>query len=387
MYKPANNKIQFILFFLLYNSIVLIIHFSKDYMGDRALSVGTLIHPWASIQYFFTYFNEFSKRALVGTFFNIFQIDITYESIFIFSIIVINLFFILFYLFSKKVFEKQPAHYFTFFMLLFILSPAVAAQRGLHISFLDNPNLLLTLIMIIAIIKYSTKINMIIVPLLSTIAIFIHEAFILINTPLILSIIINEIKDKKHTWRLLYIEISTVIFASLMIYLFGKVDQNTLENVRLLLPDDAIGPASDAFKIWTRSITDNFEITQAEYRLETWKTIFPIFPLLLSYIYLVASLLHWTKMTWSQKLVAISPLGILPLYLIAHDFVRFIALFIILLFVVFIYLLRDTKVYLKISKVDKIIIFIIFAYSFFGPLGVMTGFPYVNNFENIINSI
>lgn len=387
MHILTNNKFQFSFFLILYNSIVFIIHFTKVFTGDRALATGTLIHPWASVQYFFTYFDEFSKRALIGTFFNIFQIDITYESIFVFSIIMINLFFVVFYFFSKKAFEEQPNDYFALFMFLFILSPAVAAQRGLHISFLDNPNLLITLIVIISIIKYSTKINIAVVPLLSLMGIFIHEAFILINIPLILSIIINEIKNKKHTLILLYIEIATVIFAALIIYLFGKADQNTLENIRTLLSDDALGPASDAFKIWTRSIADNFKITQAQYTFETWKTIFPIFPLLFSYIYLAGSLLHWTKMTWSQKLVMISPFGILPLYLIAHDFVRFIAVFVILLFVAFVYLLRNTKAHLRISRIEKILIFVIFVYSFFGPLGVMTGFPYVHNFENIINSV
>ena len=370
------KHIGFVVFIFLSNFFVFFINFTKFILQNRDYTTGSLIHPWVSVQYYFTYYNEFSKRALVGSAFNFFSIGISEQSIFIFSILSINIFFIFFYIYAKKAFDNYSKFYFNVFILIILVSPAFAMQRGFMISFLDNANLAI-LIMTITFLTYSSsKINYILIPLLIIIGTLTHEAFLLTSVPLIFAISLHEIYNKNKSIILLIVEFFTVLTLVIIIYLHGQVDQSTLDAVGSTLPYNARGPAHDAFLIWTRNLSDNLPIVFSEYKWATFRTILPILLLVILYSYFFIRILKYSTLNIFAKFVFLSPFSLLLIFIIAHDFARFLALLIISICISFLYLLKFYKPTIVYTKVDKILVILLILFSFAGPTGIMTGFPY-----------
>ncbi len=375
---------QFSILFIIFNLFFFNMHFLKIITGTFSLE--GLISPWNISQYFFTYSDEFVKRGFIGTIFDYAGLDVNYLSIFTFSIISANLFFVLFYLFAKKSFQTVPNKYFLFFMSLFVISPAVSMHIGYDIGRYDSINMTLMVLIIMLIIQPFRYLNTILVIFLICIGLLIHEAFVFINIPLLMAITYNEIKKDNHKIIYFYAEIFTIAVAFLILFLYGKADFLTLDKVKDL--STLLAPSFDhssPLKVWTASLDDNVRRTfLSYYHIDTWLSIAFVLPLLFLYYYFSEKILHFSKMKYSQKLVFLSPLGLFPLFFIGIDFIRWVALVISLVFVMFAYLYRYREEYIsintfQISKNEKIIAILIIAYTLLGPLGVTNSFPYLIN--------
>ena len=372
------DLLYFAFFHFVYNILLLSIHFTKSFVGDSSLATPTLVHTWGIVFYYFSYFEEFAKRSLIGTFFQFFHIEPNFQTVFLFAILLLNLFYTLFYLLVYTSFSHLSKKTFYLFLLFFILSPVTVMQRGLYILFFDNFNLIITTLIIYSLIRYTTHLNLFLIPFLITIGILNHEAFLLINFPLIFAILINEYMQKRVTIKLLTVTLITVVFMSIIIVLYGSIDNpSVFQHILSHLPVQSYTPAQDVFQSWQRSLYDNYLITVAELKPFTLKSMLPVLVVTLLYFFLLLNILQFNKLTLGENLVLFSPFGMLPLFIIAHDFARFFALMTFMMFFAFIYMVSYRKEPLHLSKGTYFILILLSLTFFLGPFGVMTGFPYI----------
>ena len=358
------------LFFLfVFNTVYLCTLLTKEPIKE------SLVHPWLYIQYFLNYKFEFIKRGLIGSFFQFFGIEPNQNTIIIFSIVVANLFFILFYLMAKKAFRKQNDTHFFLFISLFLLSAATAMQFAYDIGRFDYINLLLLMSIIILLTLSFKQYYIILIALLLFLMLINHEAILFIGIPLVMTISYHEVQKHNYPPQLLYVEVTIIIISLLLLFLFGKADNTTLASVNLVIHQTFPTLYTvDALSVWQNSFADNIAITLSQYQY-VWKSFFVALPLVGLYIYLFSSLLEWSHMSFSQKLIFLSPFGILPMFILGHDFFRWLSMLIIIFFISFIYLLREKQSPLQYNKKELFAIIIIFLYTFMGPLGVMDAFP------------
>lgn len=378
-----NTRTLFSANFFLFFSLFLLTFFNTNIIKLINGDFDKLIGPWKLTQYFFSYSSEFTKRALIGTFYELTSIDVSFSSILILSVLSLILFFIIIYTLARSSFILSDKKYFNLFIILFIISPATVMHFGIDLGRFDHITFAIMALMVLILTHYTNSYLVIFIPLLISINLLIHEAFLFTGLSLILTISYNEYKQQKVSKKFLLFELVAIVISLVAILFYGQASPSTLNYVlseaNNTYPD--YKRYDDAVSVLSRSISDNLNITLPRYlKIDTWVHILFVLPLLTSYMYLMINILTKNTMSKPQWLVLLSPLTILPLFLLGADFFRWFALFLTLEFIIFIYLIQDLKITFNnhtLTILDKTSLGIIILYTFLGPLGIMaTSFPY-----------
>lgn len=365
------NIRYFLLFIVLFNlalSSVLI----SDYFTGK-LEWARIVSDYNLTQYFVSYSHEFLKRGLIATFFEYLSISVNTLNVFIVSYSVINLIFILLWQFSALVFKADDQKkIFIIYLLIFVCSPATAMQLGNDFGRLDSINSLLMISSIMIVLYAPIAWGFFAMTALSVMALLIHEIYLFTGLPLVLLVFWIRISSGNKNVKLFIISLIVILSVLFCIVLFGKADYpNTLSYL-----SNQTGFQVDTFPIsvWTSSLSENVVFTfERLQQFKTWQSLVKDFAIL--FIYLVLYLLPFKNLnlSWSLKLVLLSPLAILPLFIVGVDFSRWIGLMIFNMFIAFLvvwYQVYQDEIKIKISK--KYIYFVCFAMilGLTGPLGI-----------------
>ena len=359
------NKFFIILFLfnLLFFSTLI-----SDYFTDKLSWIRT-VTDYNLAQYYASYYLEFLKRGLVGSLFSFFSVPVNPLTVFAFSLGVVNLIIIILYILSVSSFPSSGReNVFFMFLLAFVFSPATAQQFGNDIGRLDPVILLFMLISIWVALESKTKLLPYFLVTFTILALLIHEIYVFIGLPLVLFSL--YIRSQCRVLLSLYVYLLSAVFFIMLIMLFYG-GANIEETVHYLVQSTGLPQDRYPIAVWTSSLRENIIFTYAKYgELKTWITLFKGGMILLPYILLIAFLIRGKKLTRSVKLFLISPLAVLPLFIIGIDFSRWIGIMIFNILIMFVIIVR----YLKNSNQDvhipKQLWYILFFIVFTGPIGI-----------------
>lgn len=356
---------------------------------EKSLAAGGVASDFKMLQYLFTYRFEFLKRGFVGTIFDLLSIAPTKKFLFVFSVVCSNAIFLLMSNLFIKASESSSKKAFIWVLFLFALSPAAAWNLGYEFGRADILNLVIELIAITLVIS-KWKQAVLLIPLLIAVGILNHEAFIFLNFPIILTIILNELGNEiiKRTAVFSSIVVAIVIGCSVM--LFGNV---TPQNVGILYssvyhrPLPAQLPMVNPFMIVTTNLETNVKYNMVQYLTFFSRShYFAVFPLVGVYVYLYSRILDFQSLSKEKKLVFISPFLIFPMFLVSWDTYRWISIMIINMFVSFAYLCfrSSNQIEFKGIRHLKLSLVILLLYAFVGPAGAYDSLPY---FSTILRKV
>ncbi len=383
--KTLTSGKNFLIFFILFN-ILLMHKLFHSIIVKGFVDYQFIIGSWKVSQYFFTYFDEFSKRGLIGTVFDLFNIEVTYAHILLLSIIISNIFFVIFYIFSKAAFNDNEEKYFNVFMIFFIISPATIMHLGADLGRYDH-YILLVFITSIVLLSKDTRVIAFILPILLVIGLLIHEIFLFLYAPVIIAIFFYLYKSNNKNIKILYFCIISIISTLILLYINGKVDIQIMNNVRnkAIMICSSSGSIDSSLLVWSRSVFDNIFYTLN--KIITLKSLFHVIsmsPLLILTVYILNKILKTSdNYNINLKLIFYSVFFMFPLYILGRDSARWTALLIMNLFIVFIFLKNELKINLRdidFTKKDKIILVLIFLHTFLGPIEITTSYKIVTVF-------
>ncbi len=167
------------------------------------------------VQYFITYEKGFTPRGFVGTILKITGIEPTITTLFTFSFITVGILLAL----MLKIFRNRTL------FLLYILSPFTIINYAYDFGRLDPLLLLIEVIALLVIVKDRKIFSKIAVIILVILGIIIHEAFLLLNFPLI-AVVAATRWDKKFLPLLL---LTAIIVTFTTVH--TKVDPQLLQNI------------------------------------------------------------------------------------------------------------------------------------------------------------
>ena len=372
---------RFLLFFLLFN-LLLMHKFLLSILFNGIVDYEYIMGSWKVAQYFFSYFDEFIKRGLIGTFFDLLNINVSHKSIVISSLIISNVFFIIFYTFSNLAFQNSEKKYFTMFILLFILSPATVMHLGIDLGRYDHYMLLLFITSLILLSK-NANYTTVTLPIILILGLLTHEIFLFFYAPIIFSIIYYFYRNNNINSSILYLSFFGTTLTLFFLFIAGKADiilVNDIKSKVLNLIDFSYNP-SGSLQVWTRSAIENITLTLNSFTSK-YKLIHILLtlPLLVSIIYIINMILSKSKnFDKNARLIFYSTFLMFPMYFLGTDSARWTALLIMNLFIVFLFL--KYKLQIDISNInfnqkDKIIIIFIFLHTFLGPLGIGGSYDY-----------
>lgn len=373
---------KFLLFFILFN-LLLMHKFLLSILFKGTIDYEYIMGSWKVAQYFFNYFDEFAKRAFIGTIFNVFNIIVTHKSIVIISIFTTNIFFILFYFFANIAFRDTEKRYFMMFIILFLFSPGTILHLGIDLGRNDH-FMLLVFIISLLILHFKNDKYFILIPFLLIVGLLIHEIFLFFYAPIIIAVIFFEYKSNNINFKYLILSVLTIFITLVCLYLYGKADEVLINDIKqnvLLVTGNNYDPSS-SLKVWSRSVNDNLFMTLKEALTQDWKILHFIItmPLTISMIYMLFRVINLSKnLNKSMKLLIASLFCMLPMYFLGTDFARWTALLLTNIFILFLYLkinLRIDFMKIEFELKDKIILIFILLHSFLGPLRIGGSYDY-----------
>ncbi|MGI6329231.1 MAG: hypothetical protein ACOXZR_00015 [Bacilli bacterium] len=345
-------------YFLIILSILLTVYFI-NFNSISKLNIYNFVF------YTFSYNFGFISRGLIGSIFSLFLGYITIKKVYF----ILNIVFIIFLifiayilnLFIKKSKEKETA-FLT--MLLCIFTPAsfMLMITGNEFGRLD---IFIYILSIIAFIIIYKKRYLIFIPLIFIFAMFIHQNFLFMYAPLILSILIyNWVKERNEKWLVLFlVSFLCLTFSFFLILKFGKPTnfKNAEEFAIVLREKTNIPISSSNFGAidaeYFKSIKEHFKLTQARLKITPKKNFVIGLFLLISYLYIQFILCYkeiLKKYKYSTFLLIFSCFGSLPLFFIGVDFGRWYIAIINSLVLLFVYLMFDNmKEREKSFKINK----------------------------------
>jgi hypothetical protein len=199
----------------------------------------------------------------------------------------------------------------------------------------DHVNLVVTLVAILLLINDARPAAYIVLPVLLSLGLLIHEAFLFINVPLIVSISYNEIINKRHPKKMLYLQLVSITATLLAIFTWGEISAGTLEKIQsTIISSIPWYDPSNALLVWNSTPREILSMAYSKFDSRLIRIhLIAILPLLMLYISLYKKILDYKEMRISRKLVFLSPFALLPLFFLGVDFFRWISLIIILMFI------------------------------------------------------
>jgi hypothetical protein len=380
MFNMNFISVKEILIYLLLFNVLFLSYFFLQSINHPDNTYYSIIVLMKSEQFLYSYHYEFMKRGFTGTILYLFNIVPTYKQIYYGSLIISNIFLLMYITYAKKLMHKIPHKQFFLYILFFILSPAVALHLGYDAGRFDQITLVITIVILLLLTSRS-KYTLFIVPILLTIGLLIHEAFLFINIPIILAVIIYEIKKKNYKKLFLYQVIITIVIVMIALLMYGSVDKETLD---LLIAKAGYQNGEYGYlSILTRSLLENIRVTLSNYTyIGVWVDIMITLSVIAVYIYLYFSTFkRFIKKNIFIFLICISPFLIFIMFLLGIDFHRWFSLLIINLFLVFPYLIKELNIqniYQRFSELERKFVKVGYILFILGPIGVVNSLPYVS---------
>tara|TARA_B100001093_G_C26836197_1_gene1018447 strand:+ start:50 stop:1282 length:1233 start_codon:yes stop_codon:yes gene_type:complete len=268
MYKL--NRFQFLLFFscFFYFLFICLFRYFKDFDLSKifGLNLYRATH-WLVNYYDFT----FIKRGLVGTTIKFISFNniITLELILIFSLIILFLFIYL-VISIYNIFEC--INYIKLLFICFIFSHAFIYFYSLDLGRFDQINNILLILAMYVIFNFNFNTNFIYLGLIIFLGTFIHEAFLLIQFPMIISIFFFKEKSiKKNSLTKSSVNTSAIfsfgLIASMVITKFGYVEYySAFEMKKILIQITNFEPSL--------GVLETFFHNPLDYLFIGWNTIF-----------------------------------------------------------------------------------------------------------------
>jgi hypothetical protein len=348
-------------------------------------------------RYFFSYYYEFMKKGFIGTIFHFLEISPTHRLVYLISLINANFFLILYIFYVKKMMPFIPQRQFYLYLLFFILSPGVAIQFGYSAGLFDNFVILITLIALFVLVaKY--KFSYFVLPILLAMGLLIHEGFLFFNIPVILAVILNEVRKGNYKFHLFLVTSSTIIITLFFLFIYGsEISDDSLYSIMEIINRAEERTISDFHSPRTNHDTYNFilgSISTQTYFLKItlhtwslyahWQTWLGI---LVSLIILGIYLKPYLKAFKENmsviyiRMVLFSPFAIFPLFLLVNDFYRWFGHILINMFLVYPYLIGEFNIidlYKYFNRPEKVFVKTGFILFILGPIGVATALPYLD---------
>ena len=378
--KMNSNLVKEILIYLSVFNGLFFSYFILQSFNNHDNIYYSIIVLMKSEQFLYSYHYEFMKRGFIGTIIYLFDIVPTYKQIYYGSLIVSNIFLLTYIAYAKNMMYKLPRKQFFLYILFFILSPAVALQLGFDAGRFDQITLVIT-VAILMLLTSKSKYTIFIVPILLTIGLLIHEAFLFINIPIILTVIMHEIKKQNYKESFFYQVMITIVIVLVALLMLGSVGDETLD--LLIVKAGYQNGEFGYLYILSRSTLDNIRITLSTYaNIGTWVNILITSSVLATYPYLyLTTFKRYMKKNLFIFLICISPFSIFIMFLLGIDFHRWFSLFIINLFLVFPYLVKELKIrniYFSFTDLERRFVKLGYTLFILGPIGVVDSLPYIS---------
>lgn len=346
------------------------------------------------LYYVASYETGFLKRALLGELLRIINFQITFFNMLILFFLIAIISIYIFLKFVKKEIKKQDMKKTGIYLFFIFLLTHIATINQMIYEFgrLDQINLIITILCIYLIKKYK-DLNFIFLYPLILVGLLIHEAFLIINFPLIFFYWLYKIKYNNYKNILRYTIFILVIISSLLIINLGEIKHTTPEEYTKYIETNYGSKFihEDTINVFFRSTKDNIIMTVSHLFsfssfIDHIMFIFILFPTL--YIFYKIFRNPFIKYNKDFKLLLIAAVSPLGLYFLGVDFPRWWALTITNIFIVTILLLEKKEFKESLNKIfiknKKIIFVLVFIHIILGPLGVNESFPRIRSIVNKI---
>lgn len=325
--------------------------------------------------YYVNYFDlGFIKRGLIGSIYKILNLpDYFNPSILVLSshIIFLILFSIIFWKYVKYSFYNFKLKDKVFFYTLFLLSPVLFIRLGYDIGRMDLICLVFSLLNIVIIQKDSLSFfkKGLFISITITIQLLIHEASLLMYTPLVLSLYFYKYpKLKLFKSKKIILLFSLPLFVGLMLLIFGRYEMGSEElNLYLTNINEELDTSMAMELIY--SLKQNFDVGFS--RLSLYNLFGGNYFIITYYVFILWLIFKFSKLPLYLKTTLFAPL---ILSFIAMDHTRFLALSAVCGNLIFIISAKEMKLVLKRNFRFPIYIFLI-AMFFLGPWGIGTYDP------------
>ena len=334
-------------------------------------SIGSTLKGYYYVNYFDL---GFIKRGFVGSIYKLFNLQEYFSPsilVLISHIIFLILLGIIFWKYVKYCFYYFKLKDKVFFYTLFLLSPVLFLRLGYDIGRMDLICLVLSLLNIIFIQKDSFSFfkKGIFISISITIQLLIHEASLLMYTPLVLSLYfykypkVNFLKSKK-----IILIFTLPLFIGLLLLIFGRYEMGSEElNLYLTNINEELDTAMGMELIFTFKEFFNAGLS----RLSLYNLFGGNYFIITYYIFILWLIFKFSKLPLYLKTTLFTPL---ILSFIAMDHTRFLALSAICGNLILIISAKEFKLIFTKNFRFPIYIFLI-AMFFLGPWGIGTYDP------------
>lgn len=335
------------------------------------------IYPWKVPQYFFSYEYGLIKRGFVGTIFHLLSIPLTSFYFFIVSLAMTLLFAVGVLFWMDRQFEHTNDMIRYIFLWLFVTSPATFMQLGADMGRYDVVNLGLFLGMVVIIQSNRQWLKAVSLPIMGAVAIAVHEGFFFIHFGVVAALLIhaNHTSTQKLFWL-----VTIAVLTVLALMTATKTGMDTVVQIVGALNASGVAYDADALRVAQATFFQNLSFTVSQYSAQLLG-----YPLVISvaiawgYYYYFYTLLigYKERLSHYDWLLFLSPLSILPMYILGCDFFRWNALLIINMFIVTALLIPKAVTQKKFVHPYrlKILIILLAILTSFGPFGVTEIFP------------
>lgn len=317
-------------------------------IGIRTLFNITLFQDWFGTYWLFTYKYGFIKRGLVGSIGNLIFGELCGKKSFIqlitFSIFSFLLLLLLIY--TWKVIKNSCNWKALLPVIIFFSSSATVSFFASEIGRFDQLNYLLTLIILIFLIRNPSLILYFVAGIICAISILVHEAFLLMNFPVIIALsvltIYHQKLSKKQMTKLISSISLPVLLAFIAIVIFGNQESISYKGfIHELSLFSEFTPHDHSVSVLYRSFQDNLNITLPYlFSIEALKVIasslIGFIPSLVILFFIWKKIFHEFKNKINASilgLVLISNFSMVGLYFVGVDYGRWTALLIFNLYI------------------------------------------------------
>ncbi len=367
-------------------------------IGFRTLFNIVIFQDWFGTYWLFTYKYGFIKRGLVGSLSNVLFGELHEKKAFIqlFTFLIFLSLLLLLLVYTWRAIKSFCHWKATLPILIFFSSSATVSFFASEIGRLDQINYLLTLIILIFLIRYTSLILYFGIGIICAMAILIHEAFLLMNFPIIIALSIFTLYHQKISFRRMIKLISCISIPVLLSFItvlaFGNQESISYNNFihEIGLSSD-FTPHEHSIRVLYVTYQDNLKNTmQYLFSTDSLKVItsslIGFIPSLVILFFIWKEIFHKFKTKVNAlilRFIFISNFSITGLYFVGVDYGRWTALLIFNLYISGFYIamvLKDCR-YLELRNykwVGFVLISLIYS-TWLDTLHYVRGFEKIRN--------
>ncbi len=277
----------------------------------------------------------------------------------------------------------QPPRTALLLLGVFVASPASAMHLGYDAGRFDHFTLLIAIICVALILEGPTRLATFVVPPLIAVGLLIHEAFLLIGLPLIATTTWWRSADDPGHRRLFFAEMAVALLTLMPLLLYGDASEASLRaalsDVARVAPGDTL--AASSLTVLNAGVARSIRMAGWAWSQPfTWLYMAVVLPLLLALGWLYLAAIELRRRRGGELGVALAPLSVLVLFGLGLDFYRWMALGLMLSFVVLLVLGPTSPGISRIAGTRRgwVALTVAFGTAFLGPLGVTNPFPAID---------